>query len=255
MSDAAHWESIYERKQVHQVSWFRPHLDQSLASVDELQLPKDARLIDVGAGASTFVDDLLDRGFTSLTVADLSSKALEASKRRLGARAAQVDWRVGDVTTLALPAHAYDFWHDRAVFHFLRDPADRARYVAQVERALKPGGHVLIATFGPRAPSAAATSTPCATRATSCARSSAAGSRSSTSASSCTPRRRASSRSSCTASAASPPDAPQRPPRGMVSIGARRDSLGISRRESSIRSAKVAFESWSVGSMKKHDPS
>lgn len=152
MSTAAHWESIYARRQVHQVSWFRPHLDQSLASVDTLQLPKDARLIDVGAGASTLVDDLLDRGFTRLTVADLSSKALEVTKQRLGERAAQVDWRVGDVTTLELPAHAYDFWHDRAVFHFLRDPADRARYVAQVKRAVRPGGHVLVATFGPHGP-------------------------------------------------------------------------------------------------------
>ena len=152
MSNAAHWESVYERKAVDQVSWFRPHLDQSLKYLDRLALPKDARLIDVGAGASTFVDDVLARGFTRPTIADLSSKALEVSKQRLGARAADVDWLVGDITTLELPERAYDFWHDRAVFHFLREPADRARYVAQVKRAVKPGGHVLIATFGPQGP-------------------------------------------------------------------------------------------------------
>lgn len=148
----AHWESVYGRKKFDQVSWFRPHLEQSLAYVQRAGLAPDAAIIDVGAGASTFVDDLLDAGYSRLTALDLSSTALEVSRARLGARAGLVNWLVGDVTRLDLPARAFDFWHDRAVFHFLRDPADRARYVAQVRAALKPGGHLVVATFGPHGP-------------------------------------------------------------------------------------------------------
>lgn len=147
-----HWESVYERKPVDQVSWFRPHLEQSLGYVDRASLPKSAAFVDVGAGASTFVDDLLARGFPDVTLVDLSSRALDVARRRLGAQASAVKWLVGDLTRLTLPEQAYDFWHDRAVFHFLQDPADRARYVAQVRRALKPGGHLVVATFGPDGP-------------------------------------------------------------------------------------------------------
>ena len=148
----AHWEGVYNRKKSDQVSWFRPHLEQSLAYVERAALPRDAAIIDVGAGASTFVDDLLERGYSRLTALDLSATALDVARERLGARAASVNWLVGDVTRLDLPVRAFDFWHDRAVFHFLRDPAERARYVAGVRAALKPGGHIVVATFGPHGP-------------------------------------------------------------------------------------------------------
>lgn len=150
MSSQPHWEAIYEKKKVDEVSWFRPHLDQSLRLLEEVGA--QGSIIDVGAGASSFVDDALARGVTAITVNDLSSRALEVARARLGPAADAVSWRVGDITRLELPKHAYDFWHDRAVFHFLRDPADRERYVAQVRHALKPGGHVVIATFGPEGP-------------------------------------------------------------------------------------------------------
>ncbi len=147
-----HWEGVYGRKKTDEVSWFRPHLEQSLSYIEGAGLARDAGLIDVGAGASTLVDDLLGKGYTNLTAVDLSAKALEVARNRLGERGDKVKWLVGDITRLELPRHAYDFWHDRAVFHFLREPEDRRRYVELVRHALKPGGHVLVATFGPQGP-------------------------------------------------------------------------------------------------------
>jgi SAM-dependent methyltransferase len=148
-----HWESVYERKDPRQVSWYRPHLEQSLRFIEGADLAKDAALIDVGGGASTLVDDLLERGYRDLTVLDVSARAIASAKSRLGARAADVHWLVADITEVDLRPAAYSFWHDRAVFHFLRDATDRGRYVAAIRRSLIPGGHVLIATFGPEGPS------------------------------------------------------------------------------------------------------
>jgi len=152
MSSKEHWDSVYRARGSEQVSWYRPHLDRSLAFVEATGLGRDARVIDVGGGASTFVDDLLDRGYTNVTVLDLSAAALDVAKGRLGSRASQVKWICADVTDPQLPSEAYEFWHDRAVFHFLREPAARARYVSAVRRMLKPGGHIVVATFGPHGP-------------------------------------------------------------------------------------------------------
>ncbi len=152
MSGQAHWETVYRTKSPDQVSWYTPHLDRSLGFIAGASLPRDAAIIDVGGGAATLVDDLLDRGFNGVTVLDLASAAIERAKERLGDRAARVNWVVGDVTEVVLPEASVDFWHDRAVFHFLRDEEARRRYVASVRRAVKPGGHVLVATFGPEGP-------------------------------------------------------------------------------------------------------
>jgi len=153
MSKAAHWENVYRSKPSDGVSWFQKHADRSLALIRATGLrPEAARIIDVGAGASILVDDLLDAGYRHLTVLDLAEPALEVSKARLGARAALVDWRVGDVTSVDLPEAGFDIWHDRAVFHFLTDAEDRRRYVGQVWRAVRPGGFVIVATFGPNGP-------------------------------------------------------------------------------------------------------
>lgn len=152
MGGSEHWDRVYTSRGSEKVSWFRPHLDRSLAFLEMANVGKTSGVIDVGGGASTFVDDLLDRGYTNVTVLDLSKAALDAARGRLGERASAVQWICADVTQAPLPAEAYDFWHDRAVFHFLRDPLARERYVAAVRRALKPGGHIVVATFGPHGP-------------------------------------------------------------------------------------------------------
>ena len=152
MSTQEHWEFIYGRKAPDQVSWYRPHLERSLAFIEGAGLSPGAAVIDVGGGTSTLVDDLLDRGYSDVTVLDISSAAIANAKARLGRRAASVTWIVDDITSGALPTNHYDFWHDRAVFHFLVDGAARRRYVAAVRSAVKPNGHVLVATFGPEGP-------------------------------------------------------------------------------------------------------
>lgn len=148
---ARHWDSVYATRGAAEVSWFQPQADRSLALVDGIAAGQPCRVIDVGAGASTLVDDLLTRGHR-VTLLDLSAAALGLVRERLGARAASVDVIAGDVTQVALPAGAFDVWHDRAVFHFLTTPEQRAAYVAQVRHAVRPGGHVIVAAFSPDGP-------------------------------------------------------------------------------------------------------
>jgi 2-polyprenyl-3-methyl-5-hydroxy-6-metoxy-1,4-benzoquinol methylase len=122
-------------------------LEKSLGLIRATVVDNNAAIIDLGGGASTLVDDLLTSGFTNLTVLDISSAAIQNAQARLGARAAPVTWLEADVAQALLPAHRYDVWHDRAVFHFLTDAQDRACYVSAVNHAVKPGGHVIAATF------------------------------------------------------------------------------------------------------------
>lgn len=152
MSTRAHWEQVYETKAVDGVSWYRPHLDRSIAYLRDAQLGPDAAVIDVGGGASTFVDDALALGFRDITVLDMAESALRATKERLGPQGASVSFVAADITRAELAPRRFDFWHDRAVFHFLTDPVDRARYVSIARRALKPGAHIVVATFAPDGP-------------------------------------------------------------------------------------------------------
>ncbi len=147
----AHWEGVYGRAALDAVSWFRPHLETSLRLV-QIAVGADASLIDVGGGHSTLVDDLIQLGFRDVTVLDVSELALDHSRQRLGQAAESVTWTVGDILTVPLPHSRYDVWHDRAVFHFLRGQQQRLEYVRQVERSLRPGGHLVMATFGPQGP-------------------------------------------------------------------------------------------------------
>ena len=149
---AEHWEKVYQTKQPDAVSWFQAHATYSLDLIRSTGAPSNANLIDVGGGASTLVDDLMASGFNNLTVLDLSASALEVARKRLGGAGSAVKWIAGDVRSVDLPAHTYDIWHDRAVFHFLTDPSDRAAYVRQVMTSVKPGGHVIVATFAPDGP-------------------------------------------------------------------------------------------------------
>ena len=147
-----HWEAAFQQRQPTEVSWYQPHLQRSLGLIHEAAPAKDAAIIDIGGGASTLVDDLLQEGFQDLTVLDISATALQAAKARLSAQADRITWMEGDILTATLPAQRYDVWHDRALFHFLLAPDDQARYVAQVRRAVKEGGTVIIATFGLQGP-------------------------------------------------------------------------------------------------------
>jgi len=147
-----HWERVYRNKRSTEVSWYAPHLGVSLRLIEAAAPRRDAAIIDVGGGEATLVDDLLDRGYLHVSVLDLSLTALDVAKARLGGHAGAVGWLCGDVTTFPFWSHQYDVWHDRAVFHFLTSPRDRAAYVRQVAHAVKPGGHVIVATFGPEGP-------------------------------------------------------------------------------------------------------
>jgi ubiquinone/menaquinone biosynthesis C-methylase UbiE len=152
MPSKNHWERIYSTKATDAVSWYQEHASSSLRLIQATRVPKDAAIIDVGGGASTLVDDLLADGYSNLTVLDLSSAALSAAKERLGARAAAVRWLEADITEIDLPRLEYEVWHDRAVFHFLTSEEDRAAYVRAVLRAVKHGGHVIVATFAEDGP-------------------------------------------------------------------------------------------------------
>lgn len=152
MQSKNHWEKVYSSKAVDAVSWFQPHAALSLDLIQSTGAARNAGIIDVGGGASTLVDDLVADRYTDLTVLDLSGAALHAARQRLGADEHRVRWIEADILDVDLPARRYDIWHDRAVFHFLTDPAERAAYVRQVLSAVKPGGHVIVATFAEDGP-------------------------------------------------------------------------------------------------------
>jgi len=141
-----HWEEVYATKKPTDVSWYQAEPALSLEFIISIGLSQRSRIIDVGGGASVLVDRLLDEGFKDLTVLDISSNAINYAKERLGKRAENVTWIETDATEFK-PPDKYDFWHDRAVFHFLTDPGDRKKYIQAMDKSLNPGGHVLISTF------------------------------------------------------------------------------------------------------------
>jgi 2-polyprenyl-3-methyl-5-hydroxy-6-metoxy-1,4-benzoquinol methylase len=152
MDTKGHWEKVYTTKTPDAVSWYCPHLETSLALIERAAVARTASIIDVGGGESTLVDDLLLRGYQNITILDISQIAIDVTKQRLGSAAKQVRWLVGDITEIELEKGAYDVWHDRAVFHFLIAPEHRIAYVRQVASSVKPGGHVIVSTFGPDGP-------------------------------------------------------------------------------------------------------
>jgi SAM-dependent methyltransferase len=152
MNAKKHWESVYEAKAPDAVSWYTPHLRTSLSYIERTGLPATSHVIDVGGGEATLVDDLLDAGYQRVSVLDLSQKAIEVARARLGARQEDVQWQVADVLAHDFAPKSVDIWHDRAVFHFLTSEADRARYVQQVMCALRPGGFAIVGTFGLNGP-------------------------------------------------------------------------------------------------------
>lgn len=152
MQKADHWENVYRSKPFDSVSWYAPHLDESLRLIQQLTPNRNAAIVDIGGGESTLVDDLLSLQYTDISVLDISATAIEFTKQRLGARAEDVNWHVGDITEYDFGEKSFNLWHDRAVFHFLTEPAARQSYVDLVRRSVKSGGYVLMATFGPNGP-------------------------------------------------------------------------------------------------------
>lgn len=145
-----HWEHIYQTKNFNEVSWYQKKPETSLAFLQKFNLPKDAKIIDCGGGDSYFVDNLLALGYQNITVLDISEKALERAKQRLGNQSSKVKWIVSDVSTF-LPAEKYDFWHDRAVFHFLGKD-EVSKYLQIIKENLNPGGYLVVGTFSENGP-------------------------------------------------------------------------------------------------------
>lgn len=152
MSRQAHWSRVYATKSPDSVSWYRAHLEVALELLAHAGLGPQSRVIDVGGGASTLVDDLLARGVENVTVLDVAAEALAVSRARVGDRATSVRWIAADVLEVPLPAGGFDLWHDRAVLHFLSDPADTELYTQQASRAIASGGHAVISGFAPDGP-------------------------------------------------------------------------------------------------------
>ena len=152
MDPRAHWQKVYGTRKPTEVSWYQPSAVVSLSMIRRVAPDHAAAIIDVGGGASTLVDGLLAEGYTNVSVLDVSATALTEASARLGENASRVAWLEANVLETPLPAGAYYVWHDRAVFHFLTDPADRRRYVEQVHAAVRVGGYVMVATFAPDGP-------------------------------------------------------------------------------------------------------
>ena len=146
MDRKQHWDRVYAEKAEDAVSWYQTRPETSLALLHSTGIARTDALIDVGGGASRLVDTLLQEGFNDVSVLDIAAEALEKSRKRLEADAGKVRWITADITRWQ-PERQYRFWHDRAVFHFLTDSADRAAYRRVLEAALVPGGHALMASF------------------------------------------------------------------------------------------------------------
>ena len=151
MDRTEHWDRIYERRSPRVVSWYEPRPATSIRRVCEAVAGGARSLLDVGGGASALIDEVLDLGLQRIAVLDISERALQASKERLGTRAEHVEWLVGDVTTID-DVGMFDIWHDRAVLHFLTDAFDQERYVSLCERTVAPGGIAIVATFASDGP-------------------------------------------------------------------------------------------------------
>jgi 2-polyprenyl-3-methyl-5-hydroxy-6-metoxy-1,4-benzoquinol methylase len=147
----AHWENVFATKAETEVSWFQAYPKTSVEFIELFNLPLDASIIDVGGGDSHFVDALLEKGYTNVSVLDISENAIERAKARLGSNATKVNWITSDITEFT-PTITFDFWHDRAAFHFLTDDEKINKYVAIAENAIKKDGYLILGTFSENGP-------------------------------------------------------------------------------------------------------
>lgn len=146
-----HWEKIFSTRKLTDVSWYEPTPKVSLEFLKEYNIPVNAKIIDIGGGDSLFVDHLLDLGYSNVTVLDISNEALKRAKVRLGPKSSQVKWIVTDVSDF-IPTEKYDFWHDRAAFHFLTDDFDISKYITNLSNGLSEHGLAVIGTFSEKGP-------------------------------------------------------------------------------------------------------
>lgn len=146
-----HWDEVYETKTLTEVSWYEPMPETSLACIADCNLEKDDAIIDIGGGDSFLAEFLLAKDFTNITVVDISEKAIERAKKRLGEKAEEINWIVADVTDFR-PNKKYKLWHDRAAFHFLTAEADVQKYLQTLNNSLEPGGFVILSTFSDKGP-------------------------------------------------------------------------------------------------------
>lgn len=146
-----HWETIYQTKSMNEVSWYQQKPKTSLEFLQQANLPKQASIIDIGGGDSFLVDNLIELGYTNISVLDISQSALERAKQRLGDKASIVKWIVADASDFS-PTETYDFWHDRAAFHFLTNEEAIAKYIATAQNAINKEGHLIVGTFSNSGP-------------------------------------------------------------------------------------------------------
>jgi 2-polyprenyl-3-methyl-5-hydroxy-6-metoxy-1,4-benzoquinol methylase len=146
-----HWNKVYENKKATEVSWYEPMPETSLDYITDCKLEKDAAIIDIGGGDSFLAEFLIGRGFTDITVVDISENAINRAKDRLGEKADDITWVIGDAAEFE-PQRQYDLWHDRAAFHFLTEDAQVEKYMQNVQKAVKPGGYVVMGTFSETGP-------------------------------------------------------------------------------------------------------
>ncbi len=147
----AHWQDVYQRQEPQRASWHEAVPATSLAYIEAANLPADAAILEAGGGTSALAGELLERGYTDVTVADISTSAIERSRANLGAAADRITWLHADLCSHQFDRR-YDLWHDRAVLHFMVAEEERDHYLSVLRAAIRPGGHLIIATFGPEGP-------------------------------------------------------------------------------------------------------
>ncbi|HET9825445.1 MAG TPA: class I SAM-dependent methyltransferase [Chitinophagaceae bacterium] len=152
MNTKEYWENIFQTKTEDQMSWFQPYPKTSVEFLNLFNLPLSANIIDVGAGESHLVDVLLERGYKNIWVLDISTEAIEQTKRRLGQKSKKIHWINADVTEFDFNRLQFDFWHDRAAFHFLTDEEKICKYVSVAEHAISEGGYLILGTFSEQGP-------------------------------------------------------------------------------------------------------
>lgn len=151
MDNKAHWDNVFTHKSDQQKSWYQAYPATSVEFIEALQLAKDAAIIDVGGGDSHLAEALLEKGYTDITVLDISAAAIENARARLGEKADLVQWITSDILQF-VPARQYDCWHDRAVFHFVTHPESILHYTQLMKDAIRQGGALIVGTFAEDGP-------------------------------------------------------------------------------------------------------